>query len=255
MVWRLIAFALPCPAAQPSLVNVSITTINCSYPVSQVVKCFLPIPVISTNPLAILLADPTAFLQSADKILLSVCLCCSDKHSRRSALAWRWQRTRACLFPSAPQIQQQFDRATTGPLAVQLGDLCTQLGVDVKDVMSALRQGSNFIGGFRVNVLQNIQQRGVIGHATIAALRARPCMATHAGTLRRALMGYGTNPAVATAPDGPSIGSLIANVMTDVLQGRLGGGPDLLKGDRVTFTVRDQCVVVPLVVLCECVCV
>jgi hypothetical protein len=78
---RLCVALAPCAAAQPSLVNVSITTINCSYPASQVVKCFLPIPVISTNPLAILLADPTAFLQSADKILLSVC--CSDPLSRQ----------------------------------------------------------------------------------------------------------------------------------------------------------------------------
>lgn len=64
------------------------------------------------------------------------------------------------------QIQAQFDRVTTGPLASQLGDLLNQMGVDVKDVMSALRQGSNFIGGFRTNVLQNIQQRGTDGCLT-----------------------------------------------------------------------------------------
>jgi hypothetical protein len=40
---------------------------------TPILKCFLPIPVISTNPLMILLSNPTAFINSANSVLLSVC--------------------------------------------------------------------------------------------------------------------------------------------------------------------------------------
>lgn len=41
---------------------------------TNVLACFMPIPVISTNPLMILLANPTAFINAANSVLLSVCV-------------------------------------------------------------------------------------------------------------------------------------------------------------------------------------
>jgi hypothetical protein len=54
-------------------VTANITTLpTCTQ--TPVLKCFLPIPVVSTNPLMILLSNPTPFINSANQVLLSVCL-------------------------------------------------------------------------------------------------------------------------------------------------------------------------------------
>jgi hypothetical protein len=49
--------------------------------------------------------------------------------------------------------------ATNGPLVQELGSLLSQFGISVQDIMGMLRTGANFIGSFRVNVLQYMAQQ------------------------------------------------------------------------------------------------
>lgn len=57
------------------------------------------------------------------------------------------------------QVQNQMSAATSGPLVTQLGSLLSQFGISANDIMGLLRTGSDFIGSFRVNVLQYIAQQ------------------------------------------------------------------------------------------------
>jgi hypothetical protein len=49
--------------------------------------------------------------------------------------------------------------ATNGPLVQEMGSLLSQFGVNAQDIMGMLRTGADFIGSFRVNVLQYMAQQ------------------------------------------------------------------------------------------------
>lgn len=59
-------------ATSTKMVNVTISSLSTGCR-NITIKCFLPIPLLSTNPLALLLSNPIPFINSADKALLGVC--------------------------------------------------------------------------------------------------------------------------------------------------------------------------------------
>lgn len=59
------------------------------------------------------------------------------------------------------QLQKQIDKATSSQLVKDIGDLSKQFGVDMKDVMTAMRTTSSFVGTFRTGLLQELSQRSM----------------------------------------------------------------------------------------------
>lgn len=204
------------------MVNVAVTSLSTGCK-NITIKCFLPIPLLSTNPLALLLSNPTPFINSADKALLGVCM-----RLVKPLFHVSWRRPYARSVVLLVQLQTQIDKATSSQLVTDIGDLSKQFGVDMKDVMSALRTTSSFIGTFRTGLLQELSQRSMFSSSFISS-----CVYSRVLTLHWPVR------AVKSSPNGPSVASLVAEGINFVLGGSVKGIPDLLLND-VKVIVRNK---------------
>lgn len=60
------------------------------------------------------------------------------------------------FLSSMVQIQFALDRSSNGPLVREVSGIALQLGLNIMDLMAALRTSANFIGSFRVQLMQTL---------------------------------------------------------------------------------------------------